>query len=42
MVFPSYCDSHTHLVFAENRENEWKQRIKGASYEDIAKMVAVF
>ena len=37
MVFPSYCDSHTHLVFAENRENEWKQRIKGASYEDIAK-----
>ena len=37
MVFPSYCDSHTHLVFAENRENEWEQRIKGASYEDIAK-----
>ena len=37
MVFPSYCDSHTHLVFAENREKEWKQRIKGASYEDIAK-----
>ena len=37
MVFPSYCDSHTHLVFAGNRENEWEQRIKGASYEDIAK-----
>ena len=37
MVFPSYCDSHTHLVFAGNRENEWVQRIKGASYEDIAK-----
>ena len=37
MVFPSYCDSHTHLVFAGNRENEWLQRIKGASYEDIAK-----
>ena len=37
MVFPSYCDSHTHLVFAESRENEWEQRIKGASYEDIAK-----
>ena len=36
MVFPSYCDSHKHLVFAENRENEWEQRIKGASYEDIA------
>ena len=37
MVFPSYCDSHTHLVFAGYRENEWEQRIKGASYEDIAK-----
>ena len=37
MVFPSYCDSHTHLIFAENRENEWEQRIKGASYEVIAK-----
>ena len=37
MVFPSYCDSHTHLVFAGNREKEWEQRIKGASYEDIAK-----
>ena len=37
IVFPSYCDSHTHLVFAGNRENEWEQRIKGASYEDIAK-----
>ena len=37
MVFPTYCDSHTHLVFAGNRENEWEQRIKGASYEDIAK-----
>jgi len=37
MVFPSYCDSHTHLVFAGNRENEWEQRLKGASYEEIAK-----
>jgi len=37
MVFPSYCDSHTHLVFAGNREKEWEQRIKGVSYEDIAK-----
>jgi len=36
MVFPSYCDSHTHLVFAANRENEWEQRLKGATYEDIA------
>lgn len=37
MVFPSYCDSHTHLVFAANRENEWVDRIKGATYEEIAK-----
>ena len=37
MVFPSYCDSHTHLVFAGNRENEWEQRLKGVSYEEIAK-----
>jgi len=37
MVFPSFCDSHTHLVFAQSRENEWQMRIKGASYEDIAK-----
>lgn len=36
MVFPSYCDSHSHLVFAGNRENEWEQRLKGASYEEIA------
>ena len=37
MVFPTYCDSHTHLVFAGNRENEWEQRLKGATYEEIAK-----
>lgn len=36
MVFPSYCDSHTHLVFAANRENEWELRLKGATYEEIA------
>lgn len=36
MVFPSYCDCHSHLVFAGNRENEWEQRLKGASYEEIA------
>ena len=37
MVFPSYCDSHTHLVFAASREDEFVDRIKGLSYEDIAK-----
>lgn len=36
MVFPCYCDSHTHIVFHSNRENEWVQRIKGASYAEIA------
>jgi len=36
IVFPSYCDSHTHLVFAANRENEWEHRLKGATYEEIA------
>ncbi|MGE5395353.1 MAG: imidazolonepropionase [Candidatus Saccharibacteria bacterium] len=36
MVFPSYCDSHTHLVFAATREKEFVDRIKGLSYEEIA------
>lgn len=35
-VFPSYCDSHTHLVFAETREKEFVDRIKGLSYQEIA------
>lgn len=37
MVLPSWCDSHTHLVFAGNREDEFVSRIKGLSYEEIAK-----
>ena len=37
MLFPTYCDSHTHLVFASSRENEFVDRINGLSYEDIAK-----
>lgn len=36
MVFPSWVDSHTHLVFAKSREEEWVDRIKGLSYEEIA------
>ncbi len=36
MVFPSYCDSHTHMVFAANREAEFVDRIKGKTYEEIA------
>ena len=37
MVFPSYCDSHTHLVYAGSREIEYSDKIKGLSYEEIAK-----
>ena len=36
MVFPSYCDSHTHLVFAQTRESEFNDRINGLSYQEIA------
>ena len=36
MVFPSYCDSHTHLVFAATREHEFVDRIKGLTYEEMA------
>lgn len=36
-VLPSWCDSHTHLVFAASREEEFVDRIKGLSYEEIAK-----
>ena len=35
-VFPSWCDSHTHLVFAASREEEFVMKIKGKSYEEIA------
>lgn len=36
MVFPSFCDSHTHLVYAGSREVEYVDKIKGLSYEEIA------
>jgi imidazolonepropionase len=36
-VFPSFCDSHTHLVYAGSREKEFVDKIKGLSYEEIAK-----
>jgi len=36
MILPSWCDSHTHLVYAGNRESEFVDRIHGLSYEDIA------
>ena len=36
MVFPSWCDSHTHIVYAGSRESEFVDRINGLSYEEIA------
>jgi len=37
LVFPSWCDSHTHIVYAGSREGEFVDRIRGLSYEEIAK-----
>ncbi len=37
MVFPSFCDSHTHLVYAGSREIEYGDKIRGLSYDEIAK-----
>ncbi|MET0637587.1 MAG: imidazolonepropionase [Chitinophagaceae bacterium] len=36
LVLPAWCDSHTHLVFAASREEEFVDRIRGASYAEIA------
>ena len=36
MILPSWCDSHTHIVYAGNRESEFVDRIKGLSYTEIA------
>lgn len=35
-ILPSWCDSHTHLVYAGSRENEFVDKIKGLSYAEIA------
>ncbi|TDO19205.1 imidazolonepropionase [Pedobacter duraquae] len=35
-IFPSWCDSHSHIVFAASREEEFVMKIKGKSYEEIA------
>ena len=35
-IFPTWCDSHTHIVFAASREEEFIMKIEGKSYEDIA------
>jgi imidazolonepropionase len=36
LVYPCYCDSHTHLVYPASREKEFVQKIKGETYEEIA------
>lgn len=36
MVFPSFCDSHTHIVYAGSREREFLDKIRGLTYEEIA------
>ncbi len=36
MVFPAFCDSHTHLVYSHSREIEYRDKIQGKSYEEIA------
>ncbi|MDC1451400.1 imidazolonepropionase [Vicingaceae bacterium] len=36
MILPTWCDSHTHLVFATSREEEFEMRLKGKSYQEIA------
>ena len=37
MLFPSFCDSHTHLIYAGSREQEFLDKIHGLSYEEIAR-----
>lgn len=36
-MLPAFCDSHTHLVYAKSREEEFVGKIKGLSYEEIAR-----
>jgi imidazolonepropionase len=36
IILPAWCDSHTHIVYAGNREEEFVDRINGLSYEEIA------
>ncbi|MEY3053109.1 MAG: hypothetical protein RLY31_2894 [Bacteroidota bacterium] len=37
LVMPAWVDSHTHLVFAQSREEEWVDRLRGMTYEEIAR-----
>lgn len=37
IVIPAFCDSHTHIIYAGSREGEFVDKIKGLSYEEIAR-----
>lgn len=37
LVLPAFCDSHTHLVYAGSREQEWEDKIQGLSYAEVAR-----
>ena len=37
IVMPTFCDSHTHIVYSQTREKEFVDRIQGLTYEEIAK-----
>ena len=41
MIMPTWCDSHTHIVYAGNREGEFVDRINGLTYESELKMLRV-
>src|SRR5438876_563127 len=36
IILPGFIDSHTHLIFAGSRANEFEQRLQGLSYQEIA------
>ena len=36
LLIPSFCDSHTHIVYAGTRDGEFLDKIRGLSYEEIA------
>lgn len=36
ILMPAWCDSHSHLVYAGNRESEWMDRLNGLTYEQVA------
>ena len=37
LLLPAFCDSHTHLVYAGHREQEWVDKINGLSYAEVAR-----